>query len=65
MNIRDAATHWYLDLHEVMRKLNTLEDCEDPSEMIELARELSCDIHTTLGRIDTEFELDMEEEFNL
>lgn len=65
MNIRDCAIHWYLDLHEVMRKLNTLDDCEDSSDMIELARELSCDIDTTLGQIDSEFELDMQEEFNL
>ena len=65
MGIRDYATDWYLQLYCVMSKLNTLEDCEDSSEMIELARELSADIHSVLESIDSELELDMEEEFNL
>lgn len=65
MGIRDLATDWYLQLHTVMSKLNNLEDCEDPSEMIELARESSADIHSVLESIDSELELDMQEEFSL
>jgi hypothetical protein len=62
MNIRDCGEYWYIDLEKIRDKLNTFEDCEDPCEMIELARTLSADVDSVMSDIDSEFELNMTEE---
>lgn len=62
MNIRDVATHWVTELQRIRYELQGIENCEDGVEMIDIAQRLACDIESLEGQLDTEFELNMDEE---
>ncbi len=62
MNIRDYATGWLLSLQRIRFKLDDMENCEDGLEMIAIAQELSADIESIEQELDTQFELNMDDE---
>lgn len=62
MNNRDFATDLVLTLQRIRFKLDDMENLEDGMEMINIAQELSADIASLEEDIDTEFNLNMDEE---
>jgi hypothetical protein len=62
MNVRDYATSLFLELQNIRRQLDAFEDLEDFDESVSIAQEISSDLDSLAGELDSVFELGMDEE---
>jgi len=62
MNVRDYAASLFLELQNIRRQLDRFEGLGDFNEAIFVAQQISSDLDSLAGELDSVFELGMDEE---